>query len=185
MNKAVEDGIAKAISEPRPEVQKITDEMVDFIKRKEGFRERSYLCPAGVWTIGYGSTRYPDRFPVIEGEACTEKQAEEFLREELDILEYQLNDFLLKNRIVLDKFQFSALISFAYNVGIGRVIRRGSVYKALLENDLPYVTRGMKKYCKITKRKLGIPYKVKVPGLVKRRADEAYYFWIGNFHESH
>lgn len=181
MKKEVEEGIAQAISEPKPTVQNVTDEMVDFIKRKEGFRENSYLCPAGVWTLGYGSTQYPDGLPVIENEYCNTKNADEMLRSALDILEYQLNNFLIKNRIVLNKYQFSALISFAYNVGIKRVIRVGSVYRALIEDNLPGITRGMKKYCKITKRKFGIPYKVKLPGLVERRSKEVDYFWAGEF----
>lgn len=177
MKQSVEDGIAKAIDNPKPIIMKLSQEGIDLIKKKEGLRLRSYLCQAGVWTIGYGSTKYPDGFPVIEGEDCTEEQAEKFLRSDLSNRIYLFNNFLIKNRIVLAQQQFSALISFGYNLGMGRLIRSGSVYKALLKRDMLAVTKGMKKYCKIRKRRWGISYLVKSKGLVKRRQEEIDLFW--------
>ncbi len=41
---------------------------LDIIKKYEGLRLTSYLCAAGVVTIGYGSTRYPNGKKVLLGE---------------------------------------------------------------------------------------------------------------------
>lgn len=32
----------------------------DLVKNSEGLKLKAYLCPAGKWTIGYGSTLYED-----------------------------------------------------------------------------------------------------------------------------
>ena len=87
------------------------------IKEFEGFVAKPYLCPAGVWTIGYGTTRYPNGKPVTRTDpAITEKQAEEYLEHHVKgvrkdlakLVTWQLNDN-----------QMEALVSLAYNVGTG------------------------------------------------------------------
>ena len=50
------------------------------IKKYEGFSSKPYLCPAGVATIGYGTTRYPDGTKVsMVDEPITEEQATAYL----------------------------------------------------------------------------------------------------------
>ncbi len=51
---------------------------IDLVKYFEGFEDKAYLCPANVWTIGYGRTRN-----VKEGDIVSEPQAERDLQEEL------------------------------------------------------------------------------------------------------
>ena len=56
----------------------INDAALELIKRHEGLRLTAYKCPAGVWTLGYGHTRY-----VRQGQQCTETQAEVWLMDDL------------------------------------------------------------------------------------------------------
>jgi lysozyme len=56
---------------------------VELIKNAEGLRLESYLCPAGVWTIGYGHTGRS----VLPASKVTEHQAEEILKVDLEKFE--------------------------------------------------------------------------------------------------
>ena len=80
------------------------------IKEFEGLRLTSYLCPAQVWTIGFGST---DR--IMPGMTITKERAEELLDEDLVRFE---KGVLSAVKVDLNENQFSALVSFAFNVGL-------------------------------------------------------------------
>ena len=82
----------------------------NLIKTFEGYRSEAYLCPAGVWTIGYGHTR-----GVQEGDTCTKDQAEIFLKEDLREAEMTVESQGLN----LSQLQFDALVSLVYNIGSG------------------------------------------------------------------
>ena len=85
------------------------------IKKFEGFRSKPYLCPAGVPTIGYGSTRYEDGRPVKMTDApITEAQAQELLQATLAKYEDCVNGAV---KMPINQNQFDALVSFAFNVG--------------------------------------------------------------------
>lgn len=96
-------------------ITKINQEGIDLIKKFEGLKLEAYLCPANVWTIGYGTTRYQNGKKVKEGDKFTLiKQAEDCLRH--DLIQFELAvDALCTDR--LNANQFSALVSFAYNLG--------------------------------------------------------------------
>ena len=81
------------------------------IKAAEGLRLKSYLCPAGVWTVGYGTTG-PD---IKAGMTITVDQAEALLTRDLAKFE---RDVARLCPVTTDN-QFSALVSFCYNVGAG------------------------------------------------------------------
>ena len=83
---------------------------ITLIKEFEGLRLKAYLCPGGVWTIGYGHTA-----GVKPGMVISEAQAEEYLKADLIAFERYLNGLGL----ALNQNQFDALISFIYNVGTG------------------------------------------------------------------
>ena len=85
------------------------------IKKFEGFRAKPYACPAGVATIGYGSTYYADGRPVKMTDApITEAQAQELLQATLAKYEDCVNGAV---KMPINQNQFDALVSFTYNVG--------------------------------------------------------------------
>ena len=86
------------------------------IKKFEGLRLEAYQCPAGVYTIGYGSTRFPDGSCVcMYDKLYTKAEAVELLKYTVLAYERCINDALPN----LNQNQFDALVSFAYNIGIG------------------------------------------------------------------
>jgi len=84
---------------------------IDLIKEFEGFSERVYLCPGGVYTIGYGHTR-----GVQIGDTCTREKAEEYLRDDLKDTEEAIEALVT---VPLTQNQFDALVSLVYNIGSG------------------------------------------------------------------
>lgn len=82
---------------------------VDLVKEFEGFRPTAYLCPAGVWTIGYGTTENVD-----PGDEVTEQEAEEMLMDDLLEASKAIDDLV---DVELTQQQYDALTSFVYNVG--------------------------------------------------------------------
>ena len=88
----------------------------DLIKHYEGCKLKAYRCAAGILTIGYGNTYYPDGRRVKEGDVITKEQAAEYLPLILKTYAISVHD---KVRVGINQNQFDALCSFAYNVGIG------------------------------------------------------------------
>jgi len=88
---------------------------VDLIKHFEGFISKPYLCPAGVATIGYGSTKYVDGKKVkLNDKAINENEATLLLKNTLIVYENIVNK---KVKIQLKQSQFDALVSHTYNTG--------------------------------------------------------------------
>lgn len=89
---------------------KTTEEIKNFIKKTESFRDKPYLCPAKRLTIGFGHR-------IKKGETFTSLTVEEanllFLKD-LQVFEDWLN---ANKRVDLNDNQFSALISLTYNIG--------------------------------------------------------------------
>lgn len=74
---------------------------------------KAYKCPAGVWTIGIGTTIYPNGKRVDKGHEVSEKEACDFLWHDLRNFQ-QLVDAYTTNAVT--QCQFDALVSFAYNL---------------------------------------------------------------------
>ena len=147
----------------------INREGLFLIKMYEGFKSKPYLCPANVWTIGYGTTTYPNGNPVLaEDPEITDAQAEIYLREYVSKITNEFNNFIKENNITLNRDQFSALISFFYNCGTGVLYRETGIRNGLLLEDFDMVSNFMAKYIKATVR----GEKVIIPGLVRRRESE-------------
>lgn len=93
------------------------------IKEFEGCRLEAYRCPAGVWTIGFGTTRYPNPGggPVRKGDSIMQQQAEEFLRHDLLTLRGPALLDLLAMATSWAPNRIAALVSWAYNVGLAAV----------------------------------------------------------------
>lgn len=95
---------------------RINDAGLGLIKSFEGCELTSYRCPAGVWTLGYGSTG-PD---IKAGMTWTLAQAEDRLRADLRKFERAV-EALVDGKATPN--QFSALVCFAYNVGVGALTK--------------------------------------------------------------
>ena len=90
----------------------------DLIKQFEGCKLKAYKCPAGLWTISWGLTFYPDGRKVKEGDVITQQQAEEYFDAVVNDFAKQV-DVLVKSNVTANNF--SAIVSFTYNVGIGNL----------------------------------------------------------------
>ena len=132
---------------------------LDLIKKYEGCKLYAYRCPAGVLTIGYGHTK-----GVKAGQAITQAQAEQFLREDIRPLETLLNDM----RLNFKQNQFDALISWIFNLGAAN-FKSSTMYKKIIAHadDLD-ITDQMVKWYNAAGRPL--------LGLKKRRVEEANMF---------
>ena len=94
---------------------KTSDIGVSLIKHFEGFISKPYLCPAGVATIGYGSTKYADGKKVkLNDKAINENEATLLLKNTLIVYENIVNK---KVKVQLKQSQFDALVSHTYNTG--------------------------------------------------------------------
>ncbi len=93
---------------------RISKSGIELIKHYEGFRSRAYKCSAGVVTIGYGTTYYPNGLRVKITDEITEPKAEELLLQNLVSFEKEV-DVMTTDDIT--QSQFDALVSFAYNLG--------------------------------------------------------------------
>jgi lysozyme len=91
---------------------KISDQGLELLIEREGRRNDAYLDIVGVWTIGVGHTG-PE---VHEGLHWTDAQVEAALRADLDRFEDAINDSVT---VGLEPYQFDALVSFSFNVGVG------------------------------------------------------------------
>ena len=92
---------------------KVSQDCIQLVKYFEGFEDTAYLCPANVWTIGYGRTRN-----VKEGDKITEVQAERDLLEELEEFKHQVLDSV---KVELKQNELDALTSWTYNLGVGNL----------------------------------------------------------------
>lgn len=96
------------------------------VKEFEGFSARSYLCPANVWTIGYGHTA-----GVKSGQVITREDADELLRQDLMNTQDELS---IVCKVPVTEGMFIALMSFVYNLGLSKV-RNSTLFKKLNTGD--------------------------------------------------
>lgn len=94
----------------------ISDKGLSLIKSFEGFRTEAYQDSIGIWTIGYGTIRYPSGAAVNQFDECSDEQAEEFLRHDVKSFVDGLNKRI--SGIYLTQQQFDSLVSFCYNLGL-------------------------------------------------------------------
>jgi len=133
---------------------------MDLIKRFEGLSLEPYRCSAGVLTIGYGSTG-----PHVKlGQTITRAQAEMLLK--LDLLRFEAAIARLVT-VPLNQNQADALVSFAFNVGIG-ALEKSTLLKKLNDGDYNAVPSQLQRWNKAGGKVL--------PGLVRRRLAEGELF---------
>lgn len=99
----------------------INQQALDLIKRFEGLRLKPYLCSAGVPTIGYGSTYYEDGSKVtLKDSSITKDRADELMKFTIN---HQFIPAVLRLCPVLiaHENKLGAIVSFTYNLGVGRL----------------------------------------------------------------
>ena len=132
-------------------------------RRFEGFRPRPYLCPAGVPTIGYGSTRYLDgRAVQLTDPPIGRDTAESLLL--ATVRRVYLPAVLTLCPSVADPNRLAALIDFTYNLGGGN-LRASTLRRKVNAGDWTAVPAELRKWVRGGGQVL--------PGLVARRGAEA------------
>jgi lysozyme len=135
---------------------------IDMMHHFEGCKLQAYQCSAKVWTIGWGNTYYQDKRPVKQGDVITQAQANE-------LFEMVMNEFAIEVRKALTKQlnenQFSALVCFAYNVGIGNLKKSTLLRKANINPNDETIAGEFAKWNKAGGKVLN--------GLTRRRLAEA------------
>lgn len=104
---------------------------LNLIKSFEGKRVNAYDDGVGVWTIGFGTIKYPNGIRVKKGDTCTEQQAEDYLRNDLAKFETAINKLV---KVPLTQNQFDALVSLTYNIGSG-AFKGSTLLKLLNKGD--------------------------------------------------
>jgi GH24 family phage-related lysozyme (muramidase) len=96
----------------------VPPQAVAIVKHYEGLQLTAYNDGIGVWTIGYGTTRYPNGQPVRRGDTITQAQADAYFVADLTRFTQTIASSIPVWN-VLNANQRAALISFAYNSGPG------------------------------------------------------------------
>ena len=87
---------------------------IDLIKQFEGCKLKAYLCPAGVWTIGFGNTFYLDGSKVVRGQQINQNEANLLLAKLLPKYEEIVNKNI---HVSINQNKYDALVSFCWNCG--------------------------------------------------------------------
>lgn len=109
----------------------INEISIKLIAQFEGCYLQAYLCPANVWTIGIGTTIYPNGVKVKKGDKCTLEQAHEYLAHDMIEFEKTVNDSV---KVPLSQNQFDALVSLTYNIG-STAFKNSTLLKKLNAKD--------------------------------------------------
>ena len=160
---------------------KTSEKGINLMHRFEGFRNRPYLCPAHIWTCGWGAVLYQEqiRLPVVRvaGKDIPMIRKEYPLRQEHnrvwskeELVEMFKADLATFERGVLrlcpanlTPGRFDALVSFAFNVGLGN-LQRSTIRMRHNRRDYAGAAEAFLMWTKAGGRVL--------PGLVRRRQDE-------------
>lgn len=134
---------------------------IDLIKEFEGFRSKAYKCPAGVWTVGYGSTIGVKPTTRITRPAAERKLVEDILRDRVPVI----RDLVA---VKISDNELCALVSFVYNVGNGAFGKSTLLRKLNAGSPRTAVALEFAKWTKAGGKQL--------EGLVRRRKAEAALF---------
>lgn len=130
--------------------RKINQSGIDIIKRFESLHDgdlsviglQPKMCPAGIWTVGYGRALTDHNGNFLKGESgrkaaynlygsLSVSEAEDMLKEDLDTFSKGVDKLV---KVDINDNQFSALVSLAYNIGLGN-LRNSTVIKRLNAGD--------------------------------------------------
>lgn len=136
--------------------RQVNDAGIALIKDFESLHLTPYLCPANIWTIGYGHTR-----TVRAGMRLTPGQADQLLDDDLRIAERSVARLV---QVPLSDNQFAALASFVFNVGTAN-FERSTLLRLLNRGWYEQVPAQLMRWNRASGEVLG--------GLSRRRAAEA------------
>ncbi|WP_336143358.1 lysozyme [Acinetobacter sp. 102] len=91
----------------------------------------AYDDGVGVWTIGIGTTVYPNGVKVKKGDSCTLDQAKTYFAHDLKRFEASVNNLV---KVPLSQNQFDALVSLTYNIG-STAFKNSTLLKKLNAKD--------------------------------------------------
>ena len=114
-----------------PEAMSISAKGIDLICEFEGNRLSAYDDGVGIWTIGFGTIKYPNGARVKKGDTCTLEQAKDYMRHDLIEFEHAINSSV---KAQLTQNQFDALVSLAYNIG-SNAFKSSTLVKKLNSGD--------------------------------------------------
>ena len=131
----------------------------------EGFRSKPYVCPAGYWTIGYGSRWLANGQPVTDRTVPIDQaDAGSLLLQTVTALDVALSRLV---RVALSDVQRVALLSWQYNVGTAAV-ESSTLLRKLNAGDYAGAADELLRWDKATVR----GHLVELAGLKSRRAHE-------------
>jgi len=140
---------------------KLIEEGFNLIKKFEGFSPKSYICPAGCPTIGYGHKIKPNE----QYESISEEEASLLLGQ--DVTRAMVS--VVRNiQFPLNKYQFASLVSFTYNLGAA-ALQRSTLRQKINYGEFVSVQSEMLRWVYARGRK--------VRGLVRRRLAEVELFY--------
>ena len=145
---------------------KISKEGLALIKKFEGCELEAYKCAAGVWTIGYGSTK-----SVKEGDTINQEEADNLLLHEMEEYEGYINNMVT---VDLKQNEFDALVSWVFNLGPAN-LKASTLLKVLNAKDYEGVPAQIKRWNKAGGKVL--------QGLIRRREAESLLFEGKEWHE--
>ena len=145
---------------------KVNKAGIDLIKEFEGLRLEAYKCPAGVWTIGYGTTASAGVGIKPEaGMAITEAEAEWYLEQAVAKFAAGVEAVITAP---VDENEFAAMVSLAYNIGMTGY-RKSSCLRHFNSGEKAKAAAAIKLWNKAGGKVLA--------GLVRRREAEVALFW--------
>lgn len=152
---------------------KVSAELIKLVKHHEGVRLRPYRCPALLWSVGVGhvidpshiAVKYEERrtLPIPDGwdRSLTMGEVDAILSQ--DLAKFERGVARLCPASTGHQGQFDALVSFAFNVGLGN-LQRSSIRMRYNRGDIEGAADAFLMWTKAAGKVL--------PGLVKRRNDE-------------
>ena len=147
----------------------MTNEGLELIKKYEGLRLSPYLCPAGIPTIGYGTTVYPDATPVsMSDPKITAAKATAILKTEVAKYEDKIDEWTGGGAA---DYELAGMTSLAYNIGLS-AFSKSTILRLYKAGKLREAAAAFSLWNKA--RVDGSL--IVLPGLVARRAEEAAMF---------
>lgn len=110
------DKLNGVASELQPKSMTTSKVGINLISSFEDTRLNAYDDGVGVWTIGTGTTVYPNGVKVKKGDVCTPEQAKQYFAHDLKKFESTVNQVV---KVPISQSQFDALVSLTYNIGSG------------------------------------------------------------------